>query len=121
VEGFEFRSVTVQAFKGKQGACMEHNQAVIYKGPFKKVLDDDGHAIERGKRYAVCDKTYRLYQQEPYRSHFYPVPPLTPVSQEDAMAFACGSTRQRHPQETKGQDYHATTEARTCTSGTDCC
>src|SRR5439155_14068195 len=31
VEGIEFRSVTVQAFKGEQGACFERNQAVIYR------------------------------------------------------------------------------------------
>ena len=32
----EFRSVTVQAFKGKQGPCFERNQSVIYLGPFKE-------------------------------------------------------------------------------------
>ena len=35
VEGIEFRSVTVEAFKGKQGPCFERNQAVIYRGPFQ--------------------------------------------------------------------------------------
>jgi len=30
IRGIEFRSVTVQAFKGKQGPCFERNQAVIY-------------------------------------------------------------------------------------------
>ena len=35
VEGIEFRSVTIEAFKGKQGPCVERNQAVIYKGPFQ--------------------------------------------------------------------------------------
>lgn len=37
VEGIEFRSVTVEAFKGKQGPCFERNQAVIYRGPFKAI------------------------------------------------------------------------------------
>src|SRR6516165_8430274 len=37
VEGIEFRSVTVEAFKGKQGDCFERNQAVIYRGPFREV------------------------------------------------------------------------------------
>ncbi len=32
VEGIEFRSVTVQAWKGRQGPCFERNQAVMYKG-----------------------------------------------------------------------------------------
>ena len=43
VKGIEFRSMTVVAYKGKEGICLERNQAVIYKGPWKKVLDDDGH------------------------------------------------------------------------------
>ena len=41
VEGIEFRSVTVRAFKGKDGACPDHNQAVVYNGPVKSVVDDD--------------------------------------------------------------------------------
>ncbi|MHC4136847.1 MAG: methyltransferase domain-containing protein, partial [Planctomycetota bacterium] len=35
VEGLELRSVTVEAFKGKEGPCYEGLQAVIYKGPFR--------------------------------------------------------------------------------------
>ena len=42
INGIEFRSVTIVAYKGKQGPCLERNQAV-YRGPFKKVEDDDGH------------------------------------------------------------------------------
>jgi SAM-dependent methyltransferase len=60
VEGIEFRSITVLAYKGKQGPCLERNQAVIYRGPFKRVEDDDGHAYFRGARMAVCDKTFAL-------------------------------------------------------------
>jgi len=123
VQGFEFRSMTVEAFKGKQGACFDHNQAVIYKGPFRKVLDDDGHAMERGLRYAVCDKTFRLYQREPYRGSFEFIEPITPVATEDAPSFDCSGMRLRHPRETKGQDYDATTAATICTGpdGGDCC
>ena len=121
VQGFEFRSVTVEAFKGKQGACFERNQAVIYKGPFKKVLDDDGHAFERGERYAVCDKTFQLYQREPYRDAFDFIEPRTPVAPEDAKPFDCSGMRLRHPKETKGQDYDATTAASECCDGGDCC
>ncbi len=117
VEGIEFRSVTVQAWKGKQGPCFERNQAVIYKGPFLKVLDDDGHAMERGKRYAVCDKTYQLYQKAPYRDCFEFIEPREPIEAEHAQPFDCPITRLRHPRETKGQDYHATTAASTCCDG----
>lgn len=124
VEGIEFRSVTLQAWKGKQGPCFERNQAVIYKGPFLKVLDDDGHAMERGKRYAVCDKTFQLYQQPPYRDHFAFIEPLSPIPQEAAQPFDCEGMRLRHPKETKGHDYDATTEAASCREGGDgasCC
>src|SRR5438045_1724598 len=53
VQGIEFRSVTIEAFKGKQGDCFERNQAVIYRGPFKEVLYDDNQCMERGRLYAV--------------------------------------------------------------------
>lgn len=36
VKGYEFRSMTVAAYKGKQGVCLERNQAVIYKGPVQE-------------------------------------------------------------------------------------
>jgi SAM-dependent methyltransferase len=49
VEGIEFRSMTVLAYKGKQGPCLERNQALVYRGPFKKVEDDDGHLFPRGE------------------------------------------------------------------------
>lgn len=124
VEGIEFRSVTIQAWKGKQGPCFERNQAVIYKGPFLKVLDDDGHAMERGKRYAVCDKTFQLLKKAPYSIHFEFIEPREPVPPGAAKPFDCSSMRLRHPKETKGQDYNATTDAANCRStadGTSCC
>ena len=52
IQGIEFRSITVVAHKGKQGPCWERRQAVIYRGPWRKVIDDDGHVLERGRRMA---------------------------------------------------------------------
>ncbi len=121
VEGIDFRSVTVQAFKGKQGPCFERNQAVIYKGPFKAVLDDDGHRMERGARYAVCDKTFHLYRKAPYAAHFEFVEPLNEIPLSEALPFDCQRTAPRHPRETKGQDYVATTRASHCADGGACC
>ena len=123
VQGIEFRSVTVEAFKGKQGPCFERNQAVIYRGPFKEVLDDDDHRMERGKRYAVCDKTYNLYKKLPYAEHFDLVDPLTDIPIDSAKPFDCSRTNIRHAKETKGQDYVATTDASECCDGGNgsCC
>ena len=111
VQGIEFRSVTIEAFKGKQGECFERNQAVIYRGPFKEVLDDDNHRMERGKRYAVCDKTYKLYKKAPYRDFFEFVDPIVDIAPAEAEPFNCSRTSLRHPKETKGQNYDVTTEA----------
>jgi len=123
VQGIEFRSVTVEAFKGKQGACFERNQAVIYKGPFKEVLDDDGHLLKRGERVAVCDKTFQLYKKSPYREHFEFIEPVTEIPLEQAQPFDCSRTALRHPQETKGPDDNGTTSASQCGDGGNgaCC
>ncbi len=122
VQGIEFRSVTIEAFKGKQGECFERNQAVIYRGPFKEVLDDDNHRMERSKRYAVCDKTYNLYKKAPYRDFFEFVDPIVDLPLAEAKPFDCSHNSLRHPKETKGQDYSATTEANSkCCDGGACC
>jgi arsenite methyltransferase len=121
VDGIEFRSVTVEAFKGKAGPCLERNQAVIYKGPFKEVLDDDDHRMVRGRRYAVCDKTYNLYRQEPYRDSFELVDPLEEIPLSEAEAFDCSRTAIRHPRETKGENYDLTSEATEPCCGPDGC
>lgn len=121
VEGMEFRSVTVEAFKGKQGPCFEHLQAVIYKGPFKEVLDDDGHRLVRGERTAVCAKTFDLYSKEPYAGEFELVEPRLAVAERDARPFDCTRTAIRHPRETKGLDYDATTAPTVPCCGPDGC
>lgn len=121
VEGIEFRSMTVQAFKGKQGPCLERQQAVVYRGPFKEVLDDDNHRMERGVRYAVCDKTYNLYKNAPYAGYFEFIDPIESVPADEANPFDCDRTSRRHPRETKGQEYDATTEANNqCCEGGSC-
>ncbi len=122
IEGIEFRSLTVVAYKGQQEACWERNQAVIYRGPFKKVEDDDSHVYYRGRRMAVCDKTFRLLQQAPYAGMFEFIPPREAVPPEKAKRFDCSRPKFRHPRETKGEGYDATTEHfGTCIEGGPCC
>jgi arsenite methyltransferase len=123
VEGIEFRSVTVVAYKGKDGACWDHKEALVYKGPFSAVTDDDGHTFPRGERVAVCRKTFEIFTRAPYAEHFYPVEPLEAVRTEDARPFPCtGGILRRHPKETKGEDYQLTTEASAAACGpAGCC
>ncbi len=123
VEGIEFRSVTVVAHKGKQGECLERNQAVIYKGPWKAVIDDDGHTLHRGARMAVCDKTFEIYirPNSPYASSIIGIEPYEPVSRDEAKTFNCKVNATRHPRETKGLEYNKTEIADHSVCGPDGC
>ena len=122
VEGIEFRAVTVAAFKGKQGPCWDANQAVIYRGPWREVKDDDGHMLVRGVPMAVCEKTYELYGRAPYGGDVILVPPRVPIAPDAVRPFDCSRDAVRSPRETKGEAYTATTDASagSC-SGPTCC
>jgi arsenite methyltransferase len=109
IEGIEFRSITVRAMKGKEGPCLDCNQAVIYRGPWRKVEDDDGHTLVRGQPMAVCEKTFRIYTNAPYAEDMIPVPPLRSIAAAEASPFDCSRDTMRHPRETKGLDYRMTT------------
>jgi len=123
IQGIEFRSVTVLACKGKQGECLERNQAVIYKGPWKTVIDDDGHTLQRGARMAVCDKTYHLYvsPQGPYADDVVGIEPYGNIPLEAAEQFNCRKSAIRHPRETKGIEYNKTELADRSVCGPDGC
>ncbi len=98
VEGIEFRSATVIAYKGKEGPCLEHNEAVIYRGPYRCVHDDNGHLFERGQRTAVCRKTFDIMKRAPYGKDFIAVEPREAISESDAQPFECsGGTETRPP------------------------
>lgn len=112
VDGIEFRSVTVVAYKGEEGPCLDQKHAVVYRGPFREVVDDDGHVLRRGLRTAVCEKTFRSFSRDPYRTHLELVPPRALVPLEEAPFFPCTpGTLRRDPRETKGEGFRLTTEA----------
>jgi len=122
VEGIEFRAVTLTAYKGKEGPCVERNQAVIYRGPWKQVVDDDDHVLPRGVRVAVCDKTFKIYSQPPYQDQLILVPPSEDIPLEKAGAFDCTRDHKRHPRESKGMDYKFTgMSGSPCGPGSSCC
>ncbi len=115
VEGIEFRSATVVAHKGEAGPCLDQKHAVVYRGPFRQVEDDEGHLLRRGVPVAVCERTFRIYSREPYRPHVELVPPRVLVPLSEAPEFPCAKgLLRRDPRETKGGDYRLTTEAAPC-------
>ncbi len=123
VEGLEFRSLTVQAFRGQEGACLDRKQAVIYNGPWSAVIDDDGHTLVRGQRSAVCEKNFAIYTRPPYAAQVTPVEPheLPPI--EEAVEFDCHGSPVRSPRETKGRAKQLTVlpQGDCCEPDGDCC
>ncbi len=102
VEGIEFRSMTVRAYKGKEGPCRDHNQAVVYNGPWKAVTDDDGHVLRRGEWTAVCKKTFDIYSSQPYANAITTIEPSNPVSDADSKPFDCRPGTLRKAKDMKG-------------------
>ncbi|MFO0689040.1 MAG: methyltransferase domain-containing protein [Myxococcota bacterium] len=117
VDGIEFRSVTITAKKGKEGPCMEAGQAVVYRGPWKAVVDDDGHTFRRGVRTAVCAKTFRIMTSEPYAASTIGIEPAVAIPADEQLVFDCMRSAPRHPRETKGGEIVQAA----CAPGGACC
>lgn len=125
INGIEFRSMTVRAFKGKEGPCLDRNQAVVYKGPWSQVKDDDGHTLFRGQRMAVCDKTFNLYTDPngPYASNIIGIEPHVTIQLDDAKPFNCRVNAVRDVRQQKGEDFLDTIspEGGASCDGDGCC
>ncbi len=114
VEGIEFRSVTLTAVKGEAAPCLDYGHAVIYRGPFASVSDDEGHVFPRGERMAVCERTFRFLTEGPLKNDFIGIAPVVP---RDPPATWCLPSGTRRPvAETKGGSYTAA-----CCGGGNCC
>ena len=98
VEGIEFRSVTVTAFKGQGSECVDKGHAVIYRGPFSKVHDDDGHFYPRGMRIAVCERTFHMLIDR-YPDHFIGI---NPAVEKEPKTWCAPAGTARPAAETKG-------------------
>lgn len=100
IEGIEFRSVTITAIKGEDSECLDMGHAVIYRGPFSFVRDDDGHEYPRGMRMAVCGRTFRmLTETSPYRDVFIGI---SPDGRREPRPWCAPAGTVRPVSETKG-------------------
>ena len=114
VNGIEFRSVTLTATKGLSSPCFDYGHAVIYRGPFSSVTDDEGHVFPRGERMAVCERTYRFLIQGPFKNDFIGITPA--VLRDPPSPWCAPAGARRTPAETKAGSHN--TEC--CGSG-GCC
>ncbi len=111
VEGIEFRSVTLMAVKPSVEECLDVGQAVIYKGPYSEVRDDEDHVYPRGQRIAVCERTFKFLTEGPLRDDFIGINPATAKPARDFCA-AAGTVRSAS--ETKGSTHHSTSRGGSC-------
>jgi arsenite methyltransferase len=102
IDGIELRAFVIEAHKGKQGVCLDQGHAVIYRGPWQEVRDDDGHQYTRGQRTAVCAKTHELLMRAPYCDQFISMPSYVDVPLDKAPVFDCNTPALRDPKVTKG-------------------
>ena len=96
-------------------------QAVIYKGPFSEVKDDDGHTLKRGERTAVCTRTYRLYAGEAYADHVVLITPNDVADDSELPMFNCSADGKRSARDTKGADYNVNIDPGNCEPSGGCC
>jgi arsenite methyltransferase len=113
VEGIEFRSVTITAVKPENQPCIDKCHAVIYRGPFSEIYDDEGHVYYRGQRMAVCERTYHLLTGNTYGEFFIGIPsaidfPGTP--------WDCATGTIRNVTASKGSQHQDK-----CSPGGGCC
>ncbi len=122
VDGIEFRSMTVVAIKGEEGPCLDGNHAVIYRGPWKAVLDDDGQTLHRGERMAVCARSFERFSQPPYAGELFAIAPAEPVAPEAMQPMDCRGEHMRDPRVSKGTQTGADRlPGSSCCDDDSCC
>ena len=91
IEGYMFYAVTVEGFKfEKTQGCAYLGHTAIYRGPFKAVLDEEGHLFPRDVAISVCTDTAAKLSYPPYAGLFTVVEPNSSV--KDMALAACPST-----------------------------
>lgn len=113
IEGIEFRAATLLAVKGQGRECFDYGHAVMYRGPYAEIRDDEGHIFPRGERIAVCERTFRFLTGGPFKDDFIGFEPRMLV--EPTPWCAHPGTR-RGVTETKGGRHIST-----CGQGASCC
>ncbi len=89
IEGFNFFSVTVCGYKfEKTAGCTSIGQTALYRGPFKAVLDEEGHLFPRNVATAVCTDTAAKLSHPPYAGLFTMVEPDGTTT--ETAATTCG-------------------------------
>ena len=94
IDEFNFYSVTVQGFKfEKTQGCTYVGQTAIYRGPFKAMMDEEGHLFPRNVAITVCTDTASKLSHPPYAGQFTIVEPARPPG-PPLMKAGAGAVRE---------------------------
>lgn len=86
VEGHNFFSVTVRGYKfAKKEGCVYIGQKAIYYGPYKAVVDEEGHLFPRNKEVIICTDTASKLSNMPYANQFTIINP----EESKTTEFSC--------------------------------
>lgn len=90
IDGYSFYSITVRGYKfEKKEGCLYKGDKAVYHGPFKAVVDEEGHLFPRDEAIDVCTDTASKLKSLPYSTYF------TVMSSEDKEEFSnvrgCGT------------------------------
>ena len=81
-KNIKFYSVTLRAYKfQKTDTCVFMGQKAIYKGPFKVVIDDEGHVYPRNQEVEVCTDTASKLSNPPYKNLFRIIEPESEIDE----------------------------------------
>jgi arsenite methyltransferase len=76
IDNINFCSVTVRGYKfEKTSGCVYIGQYAIYKGPFKVVIDEEGHVLTRNQPFEICMDTAKKLSRAPYSGMFEIIEP----------------------------------------------
>ncbi|RLA52821.1 MAG: methyltransferase [Gammaproteobacteria bacterium] len=111
VDGIEFRSVTLTAMKPVGDDDYDGGHALLYKGPYVQVKDDEGNVYYRGERMAVSKHTYDAQLGGAYNDDFIGFEPAQPLNNGP---FRSPEGTRRAASVTKGGIHNASTQKNSC-------
>lgn len=111
IENIEFRSVTLTAVKPQEKQYIDKGHAVIYRGPYACINDDDGNEFPRGERMAVTERTFEFCTKGPYREDFIGI---IPAEEKEAVKLCVPPNMKRPASESKGGQHTNTTPQSCC-------
>lgn len=71
IDNIDFYSITVRGYKfEKTAGCVFIGQHAVYNGPFKVIIDEEGHVFPRNQAVEVCTDTAQKLSAAPYKGAF---------------------------------------------------